>query len=342
MTMKRVPVARLARHGIRTEDGHEVGVAIAGAGMPLVVAHGFAAQGILYAQTLSRLVSMGFKVVAVDVPGHGGTHLPPLPAVSIPAYVQRLTDAIDTLGIRRGVFMGHSMGGRLMAEVAASRPEACAALVLIDAALGAGWDTQMQDLRRHPGAWASMAYKLVCDTLAIADPADPRQTMRILSLFVGPSLSARPWRLLPPAGALLGAPGSASVLDQLGRAGVATIVINGDADRLVTMDAATDAATRLGADLVAVHGGHHSWMLNDPETLPAIVSELLDGTLGDAWQSAVAAAGLDPLTATLPEIEGAFLSENSLAAFLSPPVEFVGSSPRRPARYSWERLTPAA
>ena len=46
--------------------------------MPLVVVHGFTAEGFLYAQTLNRLVSKGFKVIAIDMAGHGGTQgLPP-------------------------------------------------------------------------------------------------------------------------------------------------------------------------------------------------------------------------------------------------------------------------
>ena len=70
-----VPVAapRLARHRITISDGHTVGITVAGAGIPLVVVHGFSVEGFLYAQTLSRLVSMGFKVIAVDTAGHGGT-----------------------------------------------------------------------------------------------------------------------------------------------------------------------------------------------------------------------------------------------------------------------------
>ncbi len=68
-----VTMPRLARHLITLDDGHQVGVAICGRGVPLVVVHGFSAEGILYAQTLSRLVDLGFKVIAIDVAGHGGT-----------------------------------------------------------------------------------------------------------------------------------------------------------------------------------------------------------------------------------------------------------------------------
>ena len=45
-------------------DGFEVGVATAGRGAPLVVLHGFGVESMLYAQTLSRLTHLGFRVVA--------------------------------------------------------------------------------------------------------------------------------------------------------------------------------------------------------------------------------------------------------------------------------------
>src|SRR5262245_17603772 len=60
---------RLARSRVVLPDGRHVGVAVAGRGVPLVIVHGFGAEGVLYAQTLSRLVASGFMVVAVDSPG---------------------------------------------------------------------------------------------------------------------------------------------------------------------------------------------------------------------------------------------------------------------------------
>ena len=49
-----VEAPRLARHQIELSDGHLVGVTVAGSGVPLVVVHGFSAEGFLYAQSLSR------------------------------------------------------------------------------------------------------------------------------------------------------------------------------------------------------------------------------------------------------------------------------------------------
>ncbi|MGN6695009.1 MAG: hypothetical protein ACTHN0_12620, partial [Aquihabitans sp.] len=64
---------RLARHTIALADGHKVRVSVCGRGVPIVLIHGYSAEGMLYAQTLSRIVTSGFKVVAIDVANHGGT-----------------------------------------------------------------------------------------------------------------------------------------------------------------------------------------------------------------------------------------------------------------------------
>src|SRR4029453_4272747 len=44
-----VAVPRLARHEIVLDDDHKGGVAVCGRGLPLVLVHGFTAEGILYA-----------------------------------------------------------------------------------------------------------------------------------------------------------------------------------------------------------------------------------------------------------------------------------------------------
>jgi triacylglycerol esterase/lipase EstA (alpha/beta hydrolase family) len=113
---------RLARHEITLEDGHTVGVAVCGRGVPLVIVHGFSAEGILYAQTLSRLVDLGFKVIAVDTAGHGGTLGLPTGAQSMGSYAALLGRVLDHLGVGPAVLAGHSMGGRLVTELAASEP----------------------------------------------------------------------------------------------------------------------------------------------------------------------------------------------------------------------------
>ena len=106
-----VTLPRLARHQLTLPDGHTVGVAVCGRGVPLVVVHGFSAEGILYAQTLSRLVDLGFKVIAVDTAGHGGTLGLPTGAQSLASYAELLGRVLDHLGVKRhGAGRPHAWG----------------------------------------------------------------------------------------------------------------------------------------------------------------------------------------------------------------------------------------
>src|SRR5689334_20467951 len=146
----RLPMPRLARHSITLDDGHQVGVAVAGRGIPLVVVHGFSAEGILYAQTLSRLVDLGFTVIAIDTAGHGGTLGLPTGAVNLANYTDLLVRVLDHLGIEHAVLAGHSMGGRLVVELAAREPERAVAVILLDAIVGDTWDNMVNLFRLCP------------------------------------------------------------------------------------------------------------------------------------------------------------------------------------------------
>ncbi|HET6793896.1 MAG TPA: alpha/beta fold hydrolase [Acidimicrobiales bacterium] len=340
---RRLGVVLLERHRVRLPDGRRFGVAVAGVGMPLVVAHGFAAQGVLYAQTLSRLVSMGFKVVAIDLPGHGATPLPPLPAIALSSYVDAFSAAVAGLGVRRAVFLGHSMGARVVTDVVDRNPAAAVAMVLVDPIVGGGWDRRMGRLRLDPLAWASLGSSLVADAAGVLDAADPVHTARMVSLVLRTGGLARfPAGLAPPAVAILRAPPSEPVLRRLAAAGVTATIVHGERDRPVPIDFAREAARTLRAPLVAIEEGGHSWLLRDEESLPSVMGSLLQGPLGQAWDEAVVEAGLDPATVTLTEVERAMLRPNARLGLLAPPLEFVASQGRRPPRYGWHVERPAA
>ena len=61
------PAKKSMTHSFNATGNAAAGrVTVAGTGVPLVVVHGFSAEGFLYAQSLSRLVKMGFRVIAID------------------------------------------------------------------------------------------------------------------------------------------------------------------------------------------------------------------------------------------------------------------------------------
>jgi pimeloyl-ACP methyl ester carboxylesterase len=340
-----VVVPRLARHEIVLDDAHRVGVAVCGQGLPVVLVHGFTAEGILYAQTLSRLVRMGFKVVAIDVAGHGGTQGLPTDGANLSAYVRLLRRVLDELGVRRAVFAGHSMGGRLVTELAAEEPDRAIAVILIDAAVGECWDRLINVSRFAPPVLVGVAVLLAIDTLSTLPwLRNPRQAAK-LGRLVGPTLvghASRPWRLLGPAISLIRSKGTTGMLEALGDHKVPVVVIHGDRDVAVPYRTAVDAARRSQGTLVTIKGGTHSWVLKDPETLPAVVAQLLDGPLARVQAATLGAAGLTP-GATAAQIEDAFLGPHAWVRRLTPPTQLdSGPEQHRPPRYRWTVDAPPA
>lgn len=332
---------RLARHQITLADGHEVGVAICGHGVPLVVVHGFSAEGILYAQTLSRLVDLGFKVIAVDTAGHGGTLGLPTNAQSMESYAHLLGRVLDHLGVQEAVLAGHSMGGRLVTEFAAMHPERAIAVVLLDAIVGDTWDRMVNVFRVFPPLLVGIGTTLVVDTMSTVPWfQDPKQALK-LGRLVAPTLAGhlrRPWRLLGPMASILRSKGTREMLDTLRHEKIPVFAIHGDRDIAVPIATAKDAARRSRGDLVVVHGATHSWLLKDPESLPAIMHALMRGRLGTAVLKTRLQHGLD-LDATVDEVESALYEPGALVLELTPRQHFHDTEDlHRPPRYRWKLL----
>jgi len=334
---------RLARHEITLADGHQVGVAICGHGVPLVVVHGFSAEGILYAQTLSRLVDLGFKVIAVDTAGHGGTLGLPTNAHSMKSYAELLGRVLDHLGVPKAVLAGHSMGGRLVTELAASQPDRAIAVVLLDAIVGDTWDRMVNLFRVFPPLLVGIGTTLVVDTISTVPWfRDPTQALK-LGRLVGPTIAGharRPWRLFGPAASILRSRGTRWMLDTLRRERIPVFAIHGDRDIAVPFNTSKDTARRARGDLVVVEKATHSWLLKDPETLPSIMHALMRGRLGTAVLKARLEQGLDA-DATDDEIEAAMYAPGALVLELTPRQRFHDTEDlHRPPRYRW-RLLPA-
>jgi pimeloyl-ACP methyl ester carboxylesterase len=105
------------RLGLRLWDGD---------GMPVALLHGLLDCALgwePYARRSSR------RLVAVDLPGFGGSDPPPRPRLS--AYADDVLDALDEIGVRRFITVGHSLGGGVAAAIADRAPKRVAGLVLV-------------------------------------------------------------------------------------------------------------------------------------------------------------------------------------------------------------------
>ena len=99
-----------------------------GAGHPVVLLHQTPRSWDEYRDVLPALAER-FRAIAVDQLGFGGSDDPPWDP-SIERYAGVVTGVLDAAGIERAHVVGHHTGAVVALEVAASRPERVAGLVL--------------------------------------------------------------------------------------------------------------------------------------------------------------------------------------------------------------------
>lgn len=94
----------------------------------LVLVHGSGCSADSWRYQVDGL-SRYLEVVAVDLPGHGGTN--PVPDPSIRRYASMVEGLIQHMGTRKVFLGGHSMGGAVALQVALERPELLKGVILV-------------------------------------------------------------------------------------------------------------------------------------------------------------------------------------------------------------------
>jgi len=117
------------------------------AGAPtLLLIHGFSASLHTWEPWVARLGDT-YRIVSIDLPGHGLTSAPEGYAASIEAFRDETHAFTNALGLQRFALAGSSMGGNVSWEYALAHPEQVEALILVDAS---GWQETRANLDRDP------------------------------------------------------------------------------------------------------------------------------------------------------------------------------------------------
>jgi lipase len=111
------------------------------AGEPAVCIHGLTGYGGRFRPLAARALA-GRRVLAVDLRGHGRSGWEP--PWDLGTHVADLVETTDALGVESADWIGHSIGGRLIAELAAVAPEKVARAVLLDPAMQVEAETAAQ------------------------------------------------------------------------------------------------------------------------------------------------------------------------------------------------------
>lgn len=108
-----------------------------GQGQPaLVLVHGWCA-GHEYWQGVMPALAKKYRVIALDLPGHGKSDKPQV-AYTMDYFAGAVQAVIKQAGLQRPVLAGHSMGTPVVRQVIRHNPQKVRALIIVDGALGLG------------------------------------------------------------------------------------------------------------------------------------------------------------------------------------------------------------
>src|SRR3954469_1847551 len=113
-----------------TLHGHRVAYRSAGSGPAIVLVHGITSTSATWERVMPYLATR-FTVIAPDLLGHGQS-AKPRGDYSLGAYASGVRDLMVTLGHESATFVGHSLGGGVVMQLAYQFPERCERLVLVD------------------------------------------------------------------------------------------------------------------------------------------------------------------------------------------------------------------
>ncbi len=206
----------------------------------------------------------GFRIFAPDLPGHGKSG--GRGQQSVESYVHFIFTWLESLGIHRAAFVGHSMGSAIALEMALRHSESVLALCL----LGAGARLRVQpDLLTNSSSETTF-YKAVDQMVrnSYDSSADPR----LVELATERMEEVRPSVL---HGDLL-ACDAFDIMDRLGRIRQPTLVICGSEDKMTPVRYAQFLADHLlAARLEVIQHAGHMVMQEYPKMVADILREFL-------------------------------------------------------------------
>ena len=90
---------------------------------PVVLIHGWGCSVYVFRRNMPALADAGFRVIAVDLKGHGLSDKPIAPdEYTIDSLVEHLRDILDAVELERPALAGHSLGASLIYHFASRYP----------------------------------------------------------------------------------------------------------------------------------------------------------------------------------------------------------------------------
>lgn len=239
-------------------------------GVPLLLLHGISDSAPSMRPLMSALPS-GIRAIAVTQRGHGDSSKP-LGPYSTEAFAADAAAALDRLGVRRAVVLGHSMGSLVAQRFALDHPERTAGLILVGAfptlsgnpAVQPFYDELVAPLQGHMDPATARAFQ----ESTLARPV-PSEFLDLVTRETG-KLPAHAWK------GILTSMMAEDLTARLGSVAAPTLILWGDKDAFaLETDQQRLKASIPGARLAVFHDTGHSPHWEEPERAARLVADFV-------------------------------------------------------------------
>jgi len=237
----------------------------------LVLLHGFSGSANDWRDIAEAVAASGYRSIAVDLPGHGGTDAPSDPLCYSPeTTVRGIAAILQSLGVGAAHWVGYSMGARLALRAAFDTPSRVLSLTLESASTGIP-DPVAREARRRKDE--DLASEIEKRGIAWFVPHWESQPIFASQAFLSPSRreTQRTRRLLQrPEGLArslrgLGQGAELDLTDRLGSMGQPALLVVGALDPTYVANANRISTLLPNASVRIVSGAGHNVHLERPE-----------------------------------------------------------------------------
>jgi pimeloyl-ACP methyl ester carboxylesterase len=249
-------------------QGRPAAYSVAGAGMPVVLLHGWALAQHTYRKVIEAIAEQGCIVIAPAMPGFGGSGDLRRESFSMSGYAKWIADLLDALEIEEPVVLvGHSFGGGVAIKLAHDMPKRVRSLVLVNSIGGSAW--------RSGRTLRSVAERPLWDW-GLHFPSDVwpvRQATRVLPVIAEdllPNLLRNPRAIVRVANLARHADLRAE-LERLRDRGMPITILWGTRDGIIPRESFEALCVASGVEGTVVEGSH-SWLLADPAQFGEVIT----------------------------------------------------------------------
>lgn len=153
----------------------------------IVFVHGWTCDESSWQGQVAAFAEQGYRVVTLDLPGHGVSEAPAPEAFSMKLFADAVEAVRAEVGADKVVLVGHSMGAAVIRQYALDHPEHVAGLVAVDGPL------DMRAMADFPGFGPLTldTRKTVIESMFVPGTAYPLRTHILGMMLAAPEATAK-------------------------------------------------------------------------------------------------------------------------------------------------------